>query len=207
MSGLKIYGVSGSRAQRTLWMAEELKAELGFDYEHVPVHFAEESKTPEYLAINPNGRVPAMDDNGFILFESLAINLYLAKKNSESALAPKDPKEEALATQWSIWALTELEDNIISLVVRHPAVAMYPPDEKVESAAKAGLERPLKVLDAHMAGRAYLIADRFTVADLGASGVLSLTALIKLDLTPYPNVKAWFERCLARPAYAASRAL
>lgn len=207
MSGLKIYGISGSRAQRTLWMAEELKDELGFEYEHVPVHFADESKTPEYLAINPNGRVPAMDDNGFILFESLAINLYLAKKHGESALAPKDSKEEALATQWSMWALTELEDNIISLVIRHPAVAMYPPDEAIESAARAGLERPLKVLDAHMAGRDYLIADRFTVADLGVAGVLSLTAMIKYDLSPYPNVKEWFARCLARPAYAASRAL
>lgn len=207
MSGLKIYGVSGSRAQRTLWMAEELKAELGFAYDHMPVHFADESKTPEYLAINPNGRVPAMDDNGFILFESLAINLYLAKKNGESALAPKSPEEEALATQWSMWALTELEDNIISLVVRHPAVAMYPPNEEIENAARAGLERPLKVLDAHMAGRDYLIADRFTVADLGVAGVLSLTAMIKYDLSPYPNVKEWFARCIARPAYAASRAL
>lgn len=207
MSGLKIYGISGSRAQRTLWMAEELKAEIGFEYEHVPVHFADESKTPEYLAINPNGRVPAMDDNGFILFESLAINLYLAKKNSQSALSPKDDKEEALASQWSMWALTELEDNIISLVIRHPAVAMYPPNEEIESAARAGLERPLKVLDAHLAGRDYLIADRFTVADLGVAGVMSLTAMIQYDLSPYPNVKAWFERCTARPAYAASREL
>lgn len=207
MSGLKIYGVSGSRAQRTLWMAEELKAELGFEYEHMPVHFADESKTPEYLAINPNGRVPAMDDNGFILFESLAINMYLAKKHGESALAPKTAQEEALATQWNIWALTEMEDNIIALVIRHPAVAMFPPNEEIESAAKAGLERPLKVLDAHLEGRDYLIADRFTVADLGVAGVLSLTAMIKYDLSPYPNVKAWFERCIARPAYAASRAL
>ena len=207
MSGLKIYGISGSRAQRTLWMAEELKAELDFEYDHMPVHFVSESKTPEYLAINPNGRVPAMDDNGFILFESLAINLYLVKKNGASMLAPKNAEEEALAIQWSIWALTELEDNIISLVVRHPAVAMYPPDEAIESAARAGLERPLKVLDAHLTGREYVIADRFTVADLGVSSVLSLTALIKYDLNSYPNVKEWFERCIARPAYAATRSL
>ena len=135
MSKVTIYGVSGSRAIRSIWMAEELKAELGIDYDHRPVHFFEESKTPDFLAVNPNGRVPAMDDDGFILFESLAINLYLAKKNPESALAPRGLKEDGLATQWSIWALTELENHFIALVVRHPNVAMFPPDEAVENAA------------------------------------------------------------------------
>ena len=109
MSNLTIYGIPGSRALRTIWMAEELKAETGFEYTLVPTHFIDESKTPEYLAINPNGRVPAMDDNGFVLFESLAINQYLAKQNPSSSLAPQNAHEEALASQWSIWALTELE--------------------------------------------------------------------------------------------------
>lgn len=206
MSGLKIYGIPGSRALRTLWMAEELKAETGLDYEVVKTHFLEDSKQPEYLAINPNGRVPAMDDNGFILFESLAINLYLAKKHACS-LSAKDSKEEALATQWSMWALTELEDSIIALVVRHPNVAMYPPDEKIEGQARTALERPLKVLDAHLAGRDYLMADRFTVADLNVAGVLSLSAMIGFDLSPYPNVATWFGGCASRPALAAAQAL
>ena len=133
MSGLKIYGVRGSRAIRSIWMAEELKQEIGLDYENIPTHFFEESKTPEYLAVNPNGRVPALDDDGFILFESLAINLYLAKKHSQSALSPKNLTEDALSTQWSIWALTELEENLIALVIRHPNVAMFPPDETIEA--------------------------------------------------------------------------
>lgn len=204
MSGLKIYGIPGSRALRTLWMAEELKAEIGLDCEVVSTHFLEESKTPEYLAINPNGRVPAMDDDGFILFESLAINLYLAKKHA-SSLSPKDAKEEGLATQWSMWALTELEDSIIALVVRHPDVAMYPPDEKIESEARTTLERPLKVLDAHMAGRDFIACDRFMVADLNVAGVLLLSAMIKFDLSGYPNVAKWFGAAMSRPALAAAR--
>ena len=85
MSNLKIYGVPLSRAYRALWMANE----LGLDYENVPIHFADGSaKTPEYLAVNPNGRIPAIDDNGFKLWESMAINLYLAKKHG-SGLLPK----------------------------------------------------------------------------------------------------------------------
>lgn len=206
MSGLKIYGIPGSRALRTLWLTEELKAETGLDYEVVKTHFLEESKTPEYLALNPNGRVPAMDDDGFILFESLAINLYLAKKHP-SSLSPKDAKEEGLATQWSMWALTELEDSIIALVVRHPNVAMYPPDEKVEAQARTTLERPLKVLDTHLAGRNFIVSERFMVADLNVAGVLSLSAMIEFDLSPYPNVQKWFGACMSRPAVAAAQAL
>ena len=83
MSNLKIYGVPLSRAYRALWMANE----LGLDYENVPINFADGSaKTSEYLAVNPNGRMPAIDDNGFKLWESMAINLYLAKKHGGVSL-------------------------------------------------------------------------------------------------------------------------
>ena len=93
MGNLKIYGVAGSRAYRVLWMANE----LGLDYEHVPVHFGDGScKTPEYLAINPNARIPAIDDDGFKLWESMAINLYLAKKHDQG-LWPKSLEGEAQA--------------------------------------------------------------------------------------------------------------
>ena len=79
MSGLKIYGIARTRAFRALWMAKE----LGLDYEHDPVEIGDAgARTPEFLAINPNGRLPVIVDDGFVLFESLAITLYLAKKHS-----------------------------------------------------------------------------------------------------------------------------
>ena len=93
---LKIYGVAQSRAIRVLWMAHE----LDIPFEHIPQNFAGE-KSAEFLAVNPNGRVPAMDDDGFKLFESLAINTYLAKKY-DKGLAPKGIKEDALVNQWSL---------------------------------------------------------------------------------------------------------
>lgn len=79
---LKIYGVARSRTFRTLWMAKE----LGLDYEHLTVDFATgETRTPAHLALNPNGHIPVIDDDGFVLWESMAINLYLAKKYSADA--------------------------------------------------------------------------------------------------------------------------
>ena len=205
MSGLKIYGIPQSRAIRSVWMAEELKQELGVDYENIKTHFFEESKTPEYLAINPNGRVPAMDDNGFILFESMAINLYLARKYSDSALSPRDTTEEALATQWSFWVMTELEHLFISMVVRHPKFALEPPNPEADAKTLEAIARPLKVLNQHLADRDWLVADRFMVADLNVSAVMTLSTFLELDFSPYPHVQDWFGRATSRPALAAAQ--
>jgi glutathione S-transferase len=206
MSVVKIYGTPGSRANRTLWLAEELKRETGLDYAMVSTHFMTDAKTPEYLAINPNGRVPSMDDDGYRLFESLAINLYLAKKQG-GTLAPRDLREEGKAIQWSIWALTELEDAFIALLVRHPRINFMPPDAKVEAEMRTKLERPLKVLEQHLAGSRYMLGDRFTVADVNVAGVMSMSRIMDFDYSPYPHVMAWFEGCMARPALAAIQAL
>ena len=106
MSRLKIYGIPMSRAFRVLWMANELE----LDYENVPIHFADSSsKTPEYLAINPNGKIPAIEDGGLKLWESMAINLYLAKKH-DKGLWLNSPETEAQATQWSVWVMAECPD-------------------------------------------------------------------------------------------------
>ena len=84
---LRIYGSARSRGVRTLWMA----GELGLDYEHLDyAPRSPETRTPEYLALNPNGRVPTIDDDGFVLSESMAINMYLAKKHGK--LYPADPR-------------------------------------------------------------------------------------------------------------------
>ena len=98
MSGLRIYGIARTRAFRALWMAKE----LGLDYEHDPVEIGDAgARTPEFLAINPNGRLPVIVDDGFVLFESLAITLYLAKKHSPGRLYPGDAggRGEGLAVE------------------------------------------------------------------------------------------------------------
>ena len=112
---LKIYGVARSRAFRTLWMA----GELGLPYEHVKVNFADGgTRRPEYLAINPNGHIPAIDDDGFRLWESMAINLYLAKKYGSGAggLYPQSLEDEARVWQWSFWGMTEVERPALTVL-------------------------------------------------------------------------------------------
>lgn len=94
-----------SRSHRVVWMLKE----LGLPFEHVLTNFMDDStRRPEFLAINPNGRVPVPDDDGFKIFESMAINLYLARKHA-GALGPRDLSEDALMTQWSFWVVTEVE--------------------------------------------------------------------------------------------------
>src|ERR1700681_2641316 len=141
---LKIYGVARSRAFRTLWMAKE----LGLDYEHVKVDFATgETRTPEHLALNPNGHVPVIDDDGLILWESMAINLYLAKKYGAGGLYPTRLEDEARAWQWSFWGMTEVERPVLTAMMNR---AVYPEEKRDTAAADAAeqaLAQPLKVLD------------------------------------------------------------
>ncbi len=107
MSELRIYGIARTRAFRVLWMAED----LGLDYDHIPIEIGPAgARKPEYLAINPNGRLPAIDEAGFTLWESLAITLYLAKKHGR--FYPTTLESEARAWQWSLWAVQEVDRGV-----------------------------------------------------------------------------------------------
>ena len=108
-----IYGVPGSRAIRSLWAIEE----VGIEYTHVPTHFIKDSKTDEYLSINPNGRIPALVDGDLTLFESMAINLYLTKKYAP-VLYPVSEGDQAKAIQWSVWAISEIEPQQMQIVIQ-----------------------------------------------------------------------------------------
>jgi glutathione S-transferase len=176
-------------------MAEE----LGIEYEHISVEIGSAgARRPEYLAINPNGRLPAIDDDGFVLFESLAITLYLAKKYSNGRLYPATLQGEAKAWQWSLWAVTEV-DRGVNIWSLH-AIRLPPEERDAAKRAEAlsVLAAPFKVLDGALAGRRYLIGDDFTVADLNVSAVISRA--VDMDLGATPNLKAWLMRCLERPA-------
>lgn len=196
MSGLKIYGVSQSRAFRTYWMAEE----LGLNYDSEPIHFAsDDRKSDSYLKINPNGRIPAIDDNGLQLFESMAINLYLARKHGGD-LQPKTLEDEARATQWSFWVMTEVEKPLLTALFN---LAILPEDQRDATAADKAiteLQAPLAVLDKALASSEYLLGGGFTVADLNVASVLSWARMAKIDLSNFSSVDAWLGRCLSRPA-------
>jgi len=202
MSDLRIYGIARTRAFRAIWIAKE----LGLPFEHVPIEIgAAGARKPDYLAINPNGRLPAIDDGGFVLWESLAITLYLAKKHSTGHLYPATLEGEAKAWQWSLWSVQEV-DRGVNIWSLH-AVRLPPAERDRARLAEAlkVLEPPFRVLDSTLAGGGYLLGDAFTVADLNVAAVISRA--IDMDLAATPALQAWLARCLERPAAREALAL
>ena len=204
MAALKIYGVPRSRAFRALWLAKE----LGLDYENVMVDFASgETRREPYLSINPNGHVPAIDDDGFVLWESMAINLYLAKKYGLGALYPTALHDEARCWQWSLWAITEIERHVLDAMFNRAILPEAERDTAAADQAEKELQHPLGVLDNAVSKSAYLIADEFTVADLNVAAVLSWARPARIDFAPFPKAADWLSRCALRPAARAARDL
>ena len=193
MADLTVYGVKNSRTARTLWLLEE----LGCPYRHVPVSWDGEAQSAEHRARNPNGRVPAIDADGFVLWESMAINLHLAREYG-GPLAPKTPEEDALCLQWSFWVVAECE-VWMERVMGTAARGLRPEDAKVRERALEKLERPLDAIELSLEGRDYLAADRFTVADLNVASVFAWAKQGQLDLASRPSTEAWLHRCLTRP--------
>lgn len=196
---LTIYGSPRSRTMRVLWAA----AELGLDYEHVPVaHDDPWLKSPEFLRLSPAGAIPVIVDDGFALSESMAIILHLAKRygaSGDEPLYPAMPEGEAEAWRWSLWAQGELEPWVQRdgfLAPLRSAQAGF----LAERSAAA-----LEVLERALTGRDWLAGDRFTVADLNVAGVLSPSRADTLDLGPFPRIRDWRTRCYDRPAAVATR--
>jgi len=194
---MKLYGIPRSRAFRSIWAAEE----VGVDYELVPMSFTDSSKTPEYLAINPNGRIPALVDGDLVLFESMAINLYLAKTYG-GKLYPSDPHDEARALQWTIWGMTELEPQLIPMVIHKVFLPEDQRDPAVIARAEEAVQRPLGVLDAHLSDRESRLGGDFTIADLNLAGALSAANFASFDISKFENATRWLSRCTARPSFA-----
>jgi glutathione S-transferase len=190
---LTIYGMAASRAFRVLWTAHE----LGLAYEHVPHKFGSpETKAAPYLALNPNGTIPTLVDDGFALWESLAINLYLSRKTGK--LWPADLHGEGLAFQWTLFAATEVEP-LIGQWFYH--TRFLPPEKRrpeLVADAVERLPRKLAVLDAALARAPWLAGTRFTIADLNVAAVLFRAPQFGIDA--WPKLKDWHARCTSRPA-------
>jgi glutathione S-transferase len=200
MAQLKIYGVPQSRAYRVLWMAQE----CGVPYEHVMTG-TKDTQAADFLAINPNGHIPAIDDNGLKLWESLAINLYLARKYGKE-LAPKSIEEEGQALQWSFWVMTECEKHVLAVLFHKAFLPEDKRDPKQVDAALAALKKPMAVLDAALKkGNGHLMGGRFSVADLNVASVFSWLRPAKEALEANPAISSWLRACLGRPAAKAAQ--
>lgn len=187
---IKIYGSAMSRAARVMWCAKE----LGLDFEHVDVAW-DSLKKPEFLAINPNGKVPGFSDGKLNLFESLAINLYLAKKYGTGELYPTTIEDEARIFQWTLWAATEVEPNLLpSVLVKIGMLS----DAAAANAAAERARTPLLVLDQHLKNQDWIVGSKFSIADLNVASVVSFARYGEVDTSYAPHVVSWLDRCLAR---------
>jgi glutathione S-transferase len=201
---LKIYGIPRSRAVRTLWMAHE----LAIPHELVQIKpGAEGSRKPEYLRLNPNGQVPFVDDDGLILWESFAINLYLAKKHG-GPIGPASLAEDGQMTMWTLWAVNEIEPAAGIILVNTIELPIHERRPAAVTAALDQLATPLQILeDKLVKDGGYLVGRRFTVADLNLICCLFYLRNAPQALAGKPGIRAWYDRAMARPANRAAFAL
>jgi len=196
---ITLYGQSRSRASRSLWALEE----LGIGYRQVPIAPYTQSRTPEYLRINPNGHIPALDDDGLIVWESLAINLYLASKYGHAPLWPVTLEQRAALYQWSFWVTTEIEPNFVAMARADRGMI----SREEGTSAHAALACALAVLSHHLSSNQYLLGEEFSVADLNVASSISepheagfVAGRKDYDLQPYPGLARWLRECSDRPA-------
>jgi glutathione S-transferase len=204
-----LYGAMRSRATRNVWLANE----IGLDLQVKPVLQAYRltdpqaadaplnTLSPTFLAISPAGAIPVLEDEGFVLAESLAINLYLARKYGGD-LGPRDALEEALMEQWALYGATAVESFGIAVLYAYADKREYTPAGAAEiAAAVKSLTRPLKVIDAHLAAHGHIVGGRFSVADINMAEIMRYVSGHPTILQDYPAIAAWLAACQARPAF------
>jgi glutathione S-transferase len=198
---LLIHGSARSRGLRTLWMTFE----LGIPYQHDELlPRSPGTKTAEFLALNPNAQLPVIEDDSFVLHESMAINFYLAKKHN-SPLYPSDPKDEALTLQWSLWETDKLDRQIVNYVNHTIALPAAERNKSIADAAWAQVAPALDVLNGVLSTRKWLVGSDFSLADLNVAGALYRG--LSMDLARWPAVHDWLTRCWDRPAAKRARAM
>jgi glutathione S-transferase len=179
-----------------------LAAELGIELERETLDFQRgDYRTPEYLAKNPNGKIPTIDDDGFVLWESHAILKYLAAKKPERGLVPADARGAALVDQWLFWWTATVETALNLILVERmikPFMGKPGRDAGIMAEAQALLDRFLPVLDAQLSTRQHVLGD-LSVVDFAMAAQLDAVSVLEISLTPYGNVRAWLGRLRAKP--------
>lgn len=202
---LKLYGQYRSRAFRVAWLLKE----SSIPYEHVNVTINVEGATckePSYVALNPNARVPTIDDDGFVMWESAAINLYLAEKY-RSPLWPKDLQGKGRAYQWAFFVANDVEPHMITVMQNRITFAPEKRNAGLADEADARLQPRLKVLDDFLTRNKYFDIDRWGLADFMVASVCYTFFAVKYDLSKYPHLHKWLMASVERPKAKEARAL
>jgi len=197
---ITFYGAPMSSAGRTHWMLEE----IGVPYEYKRVSLRDgDNKKPEFLKVNPNGKIPTLQDGDVTLTESMAINFYLAEKYGKG-LMPTDVAERAHVYEWSFWAISNVQPLFLAILLNTMIRPEAERDPKAVAAAREQIPPYLQALDRALQGKDYLVGNRFTVADLNAASVIGLGSFVGVDLSTCGNAQAWQNRVQGRPSFAKS---
>ena len=195
---IKVWGrLTASNVQKVMWCVDE----LGVAHEHIHIPFGRAKQDPAYLAINPNGRVPTIEEDGFILWESNSCVRYIAARFGAGTLWPTDPRVRADAERWMEWQLTTLSEPtdtiFIGLVVKQPEQR----DMSAVAASAKRLNELWGIVDKVLATRSFVAGDDLTIGDIpmGIAAHRWFTILVERDR--HPNVETWYGRLIDRPAF------
>jgi len=159
--------------------------------------FAGDLRKPDYLALNPNGKVPMLEDGGFVLTESNAIMQYLADKASNGSLFPRDPQRRADVARWQLWELAHFNGAFRILVIEtviKPLFNRGPTNQALVDVALADLARFAPVLEQHLRGRDFMVGEGITLADYSVIALEAYRSKAPFDWSPYPGIGAYFDR-------------
>ena len=196
---LKVWGRNNSsNVQKVMWAIGEMnlphrRIDIGGTFSG--------NDQPAYLAINPNGVVPTLEDDGFVLWESNAIVRYLAAKHSAGALEPAERQARFSAHRWMDWQLTVTNAAIVPVFW---GLVRTPPDKRDHAAieaAKVKCYNALKIMDAQLAQTRFLVGDAFSYGDIPVGPFVYRYFRLVPDHPPLPNVERWYDEILARPAF------
>lgn len=192
------------RAFKVLFAANH----LGIDYEMAFVDLpGQAQKTPGYTALNPNQRMPVLEDDGFVLWESNAILFYLASKKPDSRLWPSDVKRQADVLRWLAWESAHWDAESIGMVgyekTSRRVLGLGPADPAFIARGEQNFDRFAAVLNQHLKDRTWLTGNDLTIADFSVGGMTSVAVRLEL-LTKFPEIARWYDKLAALPAWQAS---
>ncbi|MBC8242512.1 MAG: glutathione S-transferase family protein [Alphaproteobacteria bacterium] len=195
---LKVYGRTSSvNVQKVMWVI----GELGLEYERMDVGGAFGQNDQDwYLALNPMGRVPVLDDDGYILWESHSIIRYLARKHA-SGLYPSDPQACADVDKWMDWQIGFQQPAITPAFWNLIRTAEADRDMAAVQASSAETAKLYRMVDQHLQGRDFMAGNSFSIADVPVGAMTYRWYGLEVEHPDYPNLRAWYERLTQRPAY------
>ena len=197
---LRLWGrLSSINVQKVVWMADE----LGLAYERIEAGGAfGVVSTPEYRRLNPNGLVPVIEDDGFVLWESNAIVRYLAAKHAAGTLWPRDLQRRADIDRWMDWQATTFTPAMRDAFLQLVRVAPDKRDDALVESSRAASEKAAARLEAHLEARAYVAGDAFSPADIVLGCAAHRWLQLPLAREPRPQMQRWYAGLRARPGAA-----